>query len=402
MTDVDDAQSPRKGARGPGDESWDGDGWDDWSDWDDDGDGFVYVPEEPSIFRRFATLGIVVALLVVLVIGASLNWVRSKLEPGGPRTPVELSIPQDATTAQIATMLEEQGIVADATVFRYYVKWQSAGPFQAGRYDRLTTNQPVGEVVERLEAGPLPPDTSRVTVPEGLWLADVKATLLQAYPEMSPDELSTAMGDHLVAGAVRSRYQPDGKPLEGFLFPATYEVLDSDRADETKLVQQMVDAYDRTYDELGMADVGARLAGPTGGLALAPYDVLIVASMVEEEAKTPADKPKIARVIYNRMLRNMTLGIDATILYGLQQHTETLTQSQLDTETPYNTRLVRGLPPTPIANPGRESLEAALNPEPGEWLYYVLADEAGNHFFTNDYDEFLRVAEESRAKGLFE
>lgn len=388
-----------------GDEGWGDDGWDD-EGWDDDGwddeDDYVYVPEEPSLFRRLATLGVVLFVLIAVVLGAGAWWVRGKLDPSGPKTPVELTIPPDATTSQIANQLEELEVVSDATVFRYYVKWQSAGPFQAGDYDGLTTNQAMGSVVDRLEAGPLPPDFTQITFPEGLWLSDVRSLMLETYPQMSPEEIQVVVGDQFTPGSVRSAYQPDGKPLEGFLFPATYQVSDDDRGDEAKLVQQMVDTFDRTADEVGLADAPARLAGQVGELELTPYEVLIVASIIEEEAGTPADKPKIARVVYNRLLRNMTLGIDATVLYAIGEHKETLTQSDLQVDSPYNTRLYRGLPPTPIASPGRESIEAALNPEDGNWLYYVLVDEEGNHFFTNDFDEFNRVAEESRQKGLFE
>jgi UPF0755 protein len=138
-----------------------------------------------------------------------------------------------------------------------------------------------------------------------------------------------------------------------------------------------------------------------GRVGLTPYEVVIVASIIEREAQKPEDQAKVARVIYNRLALGMNLEIDATLLYGIG-HKETLTESDLATDTPYNTRLYPGLPPTPIAMPGQGAIEAALNPEAGPWLYYVLADAEGGHFFTDDYDEFLRVAQESRDAGLFE
>lgn len=97
----------------------------------------------------------------------------------------------------------------------------------------------------------------------------------------------------------------------------------------------------------------------------------------------------VARVIYNRLREGMTLGIDATVLYALGEHKDTLTESELAIDSPYNTRLVAGLPPTPIGAPGAASLEAAAQPAEGPWLYYVLADCEGNHAFSESYDEFL-------------
>jgi len=392
-------------AGGQIDDDWSGDDWsgDDWSG--DDGD-YVYVPEEPGLFRRFATVGVVLAVLAVLVLGAGLVWMRDRLEPSGPKEAVVLTIPADVTTAQIAGLLEDEGVISDATIFRYYVKWQNAGPFQAGNYDGLTTNQAMGAVVDRLEAGPLPPATTQIIIPEGLWVADVKARMLEAFPEMDEGELDA------VLVTARSRYQPDvpvpgtRAPLEGLLFPAGYEVGDADRGDEAKLIQQMLDTFDRTADEVGIGDAPTRLAGQAGSVVISPYDAIIVASLIEEEAGTEADKPKIARVVYNRLLRGMTLGIDATVIYAIGVHTETLTRSDLAIDSPFNTRVVAGLPPSPIAAPSRSSLEAALNPSTEEgssqWLYYVLADAEGNHFFTGNYDDFLNKAEEGRRQGLFE
>jgi UPF0755 protein len=124
-----------------------------------------------------------------------------------------------------------------------------------------------------------------------------------------------------------------------------------------------------------------------------PYDVVIVASMIEREARFPEDRPKIARVIYNRLSKGMALQIDATVQYALGNW-RPLTLDDLEFASPYNTYLHQGLPPTPIAAPGRASLEAALSPARGKWLYYVVIDAQGHHAFTASYDEFLRLREQ--------
>lgn len=388
------------GGAGGGGDDWDdgGEGWDDGGeDWDDDDwqDGdVVYVREERGPLRRGpVVVGVALGIVLVLVAGAGL-WVRSKLDPSGPRDEVTVTVPPEATTAQIASLLEERGVVADATVFRYYVKWNDAGPFQAGDYDRLTTNQPMGEVVDVLAAGPLPPEFSQLTVPEGLWLSDIEARILETFPDMDAAELDQALM------SVRSRYQPEGASLEGLLFPATYRVLDADRDDELKLVEQMVSTFDKTADEIGLGDSAARLGGQAGDRTITPYETIVIASLIEEEAKVPEDKPKIARVIYNRLAQGMRLDIDATVIYALGEHTDELTRTDLQVDSPYNTRRYQGIPPGPIASPGRASLEAALNPAEGDWLYYVLADADGRHFFTSSQGEFNRAVEDAREAGL--
>jgi UPF0755 protein len=128
-------------------------------------------------------------------------------------------------------------------------------------------------------------------------------------------------------------------------------------------------------------------------MGISVYEAIIVASMIEAEASVAGDRDKIAAVIYNRLDEGMTLGIDATVLYAIGEHKEELTVSDLEVDSPYNTRKYPGLPPTPIGAPGSASLEAALNPADGTWLYYVLADCEGNHAFSTSYDEFLQNKE---------
>jgi UPF0755 protein len=166
------------------------------------------------------------------------------------------------------------------------------------------------------------------------------------------------------------------------------------------LLDQMVAAFERVSVTTGLPDATARLDGVAGGREITHYEALIVASMVEAEARVPEDRPKIARVIYNRIAEGMRLDIDATVLFAIGDRLAPLTESALRTDSPYNTRLKSGLPPTPINSPGQASIEAALDPAEGDWLYYVLADENGAHFFTEDFDEFNRAVADAREKGL--
>jgi len=171
--------------------------------------------------------------------------------------------------------------------------------------------------------------------------------------------------------------------LEGFLFPATYEVYVGEPAE--KLVhEQLVTFRERfTAEDIKRARE----------LHITPYQLLIVASMVEREAQLPGDRAKVAAVIYNRLQKDMPLGIDATIRYALNDYTKPLTAAQLALESPYNTRLHTGLPPTPISNPGAAAMQAAAHPAHASYLYYVAgADGCGELVFSTSYAQFERDA----------
>jgi UPF0755 protein len=133
---------------------------------------------------------------------------------------------------------------------------------------------------------------------------------------------------------------------------------------------------------------------------LTPYEILIVASLIEEETKIDEERPMVARVIYNRLREGIPLGIDATSRYEAELAGRDRSELDFESDSPYNTRRIAGLPPTPIAAPGRASIEAALNPAEGPWIYYVLEDEAGNHFFTDSDSEFLAAKARCRDAGL--
>jgi len=179
---------------------------------------------------------------------------------------------------------------------------------------------------------------------------------------------------------------PRGTPdLEGFLFPATYDMYRG--AQVSRLVEEQLVAFKENF--------GAAQIARARALHVTPYQLLIVASMVEREAQIPGDRPKIAAVIYNRLAAGMPLGIDASIYYAVEQatgvatYTGELTEAQLHIHSPYNTRTHVGLPPTPISNPGVASIEAAAHPAHVSYLYYVAgADGCGEQVFSNTAAEF--------------
>jgi uncharacterized YceG family protein len=188
--------------------------------------------------------------------------------------------------------------------------------------------------------------------------------------------------------ALPGRFAGDSKArnLEGFLFPATYEFLP--KTTTKQLVNKQLAAFRRNWAKVDLAYAKSK--------NLTPYDVLIIASMVEKETLAPEERPLVAAVIYNRLKAGMPLGIDATIRYGLDvPGTESLRQSHLANPTPYNSRLHAGLPPTPIANPGLASMRAAARPRKVGYLFFARKPDKRHHFFTASEDEFLRYLAEN-------
>ena len=180
---------------------------------------------------------------------------------------------------------------------------------------------------------------------------------------------------NLPAGFKRS----DAPNLEGFLFPATYDFTEDTTS--AQLVDDQLAAFERAWSQIDMKYARSK--------KLTPYDVLIIASMVEKEVQVPRERPLVAAVIYNRLRAGMPLGIDATVRYGFDiPPTQAILQSQLDSDNPYNTRKLPGLPPTPIANPGLAAIQAAAHPAQVDLLYFVRKPDCRSHFFTASEAEF--------------
>jgi UPF0755 protein len=226
-------------------------------------------------------------------------------------------------------------------------------------------------------------------VPPGLNVRQVPAQIVKDVPTLSVDKINQALTD----GKIRSIFQPQGQGIEGFLFPDTYDIPEG--ADEQAVVQTMVAQFDKVASSVGLQDAQARVGH-------SPYEALIVASLVEEEAKVPEDRPKIARVIYNRLAQGMPLGVDATLCYLKDARPCVLHESDLASKSPYNTRSNTGLPPTPIANVSKASLDAALNPDPGDEIYYVLDPDLppGHHLFTDNAADFEAAKARCHDAGL--
>ena len=324
---------------------------------------------------------------VTMLVGGSVGWwYLQQINPSGdPEPAVNFTVDEGETIDTLSVRLQNEGFITNARVFRWYVERQGGLELTPGYY-RLRPRDHMGNLMAVLRTPPEQTYTS-VTFPEGFTVDRMAQRLSERMPRLLMSDFITAATD----GSVRSEWQPEGvTSLEGLLFPDTYQVSNGETPDQ--VIRRMVALMERVGRQEDIVVKGYEQA-------LQAYQVLIVASMVEREAKIEADRPMIARVILNRLRINMPLQIDATLFYQQDQNRPFQELKALD--TPYNTYLYAGLPPTPIANPGRASIQAVLNPAPNPpeggpecqqlpdevrkeqcmWLYYVLADEEGGHAF---------------------
>ncbi len=337
--------------------------------------------------RRGRRVLVTVGFLVLIAAGGALFLASDFLpgrgagdeivEPGTLRTVV---IPEGHTAQDVATLLERAGIIRSATTFLVEIRLRDAAEsIQPGTYE-FETGQDAASIIALLKEG-VRPATFRLTLPEGLSI-DQTAERLQGVEGLEADEygkLAARPGDFALPTVGGTKLSVED--LEGLLFPSTYFLEEG--TDAKRLIQLQLDTF----------------ASKTSGLqweaaiklGVNPYEVVVIASMIEKEARVAEERARVAAVIYNRLALDMPLGIDATTRFALNKWTGALTKSDLEVDSPYNTRREVGLPPGPIASPGLETLKAALAPEDVDFLYYVLIDAEGHHFFTNSYEEFLQA-----------
>lgn len=305
---------------------------------------------------------VVVILVAVAIIAVVVD--RQVNPPGGAGGVVTVNVPSGASVSSLSKVLSQRGVATHPLTLRLYARLEGAPALRPGEY-RLHLHEPYGQIFATLGQGPL---MATITVPEGFTLAQIAARVGHVDPGHSARGFLAAAK----SGRVHSPYQPAGSNnLEGLVFPATYQVA-PDRSD-IDLLRLMVGRFDQAAASAGLDQAKAQ----TG---VSPYQSVIVASIIEREAKLDQDRGKVARVIYNRLARGMALQVDATVLYGLGSDTA----ADRASPSPYNTYRVKGLPPTPIANPGRASLAAALAPTPGPWLYYCSTSSGSIAFSTTN------------------
>ncbi len=338
--------------------------------------------------NRFVLALVVVLALISVIYGGYQYWYLRQVNPPGDPAAAEIfTVTETDDLVSMSKRLEQEGFIVNDSVFRSYVSSKGGFEVTAGFYT-LKPHDHVGNILRVLRTPPNETLT-KVTFPEGFTLGQMAQRLGEEVKSVRESDFLSKTGDTSAEiSAVRSVYQPDATTsLEGLLFPDTYLISGDQTA--TQVAQQMLKLMERVGRQEGLDD-------SLNVVGLSPYEVITIASIIEREAKVAEDRAKISRVIYNRLNLNMPLEIDATLLY--KQNPDLLFVELKAIDSPYNSYLYTGLPPTPIANPGRAAINAALNPaanpsagdpicreitdgSPCLYLYYVLSDKDGHHKF---------------------
>ncbi len=313
-----------------------------------------------------------IMFIVLLFIGWQIIT-RNLYLPVNPddKSRIELRIPPSSTAVQVAQILKENDLIRSERAFLNYCQDKKLdAQLKAGLYS-LSRSQSVQDISQQLAAGETV--QNNFTIPEGYTLQQI-GQLLVARKLVSQEEWQAALLDDYKYDFLPE--QSSQARLEGYLFPDTYQVTEDNNAHEIidHMLSNFASHWDREFAEMARArGTGIR-------------EAIIVASLIEKEARVPAERKRIAGVIYNRLAIGMPLQIDATILYSLGEHKEQISYQDLKVNSPYNTYLHPGLPIGPIACPGTASMQAALNPEKHAFYYYVSQGN-GSHYFSKTYAE---------------
>ena len=337
--------------------------------------------------RVVVVLGFVAFMFgVYTVANRTHEWLQAKAAETTTTTvasSVKVIISPGMTAAQVGQLLEAKGVVSSASAFVDLVQSRgSADKLQPGTYT-LSTKATLITIVDDLEKGQ-GSTTFTVTIKESLAAPQIQAQLVKdgtvkdsnTYVDLAkqPDKFVVPQ-----IGGITQKVTT----LEGLLFPDTYDLMAGDGP--TQLIGAQLQAFNKKTAGLEWSNADA--------IGLTPYQIVIVASLIEKEATTASDRAAVAAVIYNRLKKKMSLGLDVTVRYAVNKWTEPLTDADLKVDSPYNTRVVKGLPPGPICNPGVTSINAALNPAAVEYLYFI-ADANGKMSFTATYNEFLKLKQQ--------
>ncbi len=341
------------------------------------GDGDAPGPKKPrGRYRRRRFLAFGLLLVGVLVAWFLIAFFQPPpFDPGEGSGEAIVTVSEGATASEVADLLTKNDVVSNGTLFEWRLKLAGeTDNILPGRYV-LAHNMSYGSAIDKLTSSG---GKVNVTIPEGEDRVQIASTIKGLG----------LSGDYLAASKSFKGFNPNKygaknpKSLEGFLFPATYQLDPGANVDQ--LVSEQLQAFQQNIAGVNMSYAKSK--------NLTVYDVLTIASMIDKEVQVPSERPLVAAVIYNRLHRGMPLQIDATTRFQFHNYTGDITESQLQSPSPFNTRINAGLTPTPIGNPGLDAIKAAARPAKVNYLYYVLnGDNSGHHCFTASGSEFNQL-----------
>jgi UPF0755 protein len=344
--------------------------------------------EAGSVRRIVLFVSFSIILLVAIIAGGGYIYIKSALNPVSPYSKEQkiIEIPAGTSITGIASILESKGIVKDARVFKYYVKFKNESGFKAGSY-QLSPSMSVSTIINHLKAGKVNPVVT-ITIPEGTQLKEIAQIIAKAINKPESDVFNQ-LNDKTYVSTLLAKY-PEVLtndifnsnimyPLEGYLFPATYPFYKANLTVD-EVVTVMLDKTNKVL---------AAYKDQIKQKQLTTHQLVTMASLIEEEASVKADRNKISSVFYNRLQKGMPLQTDPTVLYAQGKHKERVLYQDLEVNSPYNTYKNKGLPPGPISNAGKVSIEAALFPAQTDY-YYFLAAADGSVIFSKTLEEHNR------------
>jgi len=336
--------------------------------------------------RMKGPVKVLIVLLIAGIVGVGMFFAMNRLmnppaeEMNLSGTTVSVTIPDGAGTETIANILKENGLIDSVFGFKLTSKLEGFdGTYKQGTYN-VDTGMTKRQIMELFQSGKVAMDL-KVMIPEGYTVKQIAARVEEegiCSAEEFINETNNGTFDYdFLKDLPEREYR-----LEGYLFPDTYFFTGDETAHDVvdAMLKRFSQMYTKEYQDL-VASSGYTLD-----------EIITLASMVEKEIKLPEERARAAGVMYNRLKENMTLGIDATVLYAVGKTAGELTVDDLNVDSPYNTRKNQGLPLGPISNPGEASIKAAITPETHKYLYYVVeAVGKDNHVYCETYDEFLNA-----------
>ncbi|RXI99958.1 endolytic transglycosylase MltG [Anaerobacillus alkaliphilus] len=352
--------------------------------------------EEASIVRKIVTACLLLLIIAFGVTGYSAyHYIKGVLEPVDVTSDelIDVHIPIGSTGTRIGNILEENGLIKNASFFRYYIKYKNESGFQAGDY-QLSKSMTMDDMIAALKEGTVYQEYAlSFTIPEGRWLESILNTISEETNH-TIEALTEKVTDREYLEGLISKYSIltedilDERlrwPLEGYLFPARYDFVEENPSIEDiletmlKRTEQIVGKY---FEDLEESEYTI-------------HEIMTLASIIEGEAQRTEDRYKISGVLYNRLKINMALQVDPTIAYAHGQHFSRTLYEHLDIDSPYNTYRYAGIPIGPINNPGEASIKAALQPEDHKNLYFY-ADSEGNVHYSETFQQHQEILRKYR------
>lgn len=347
--------------------------------------GIVAVAGAKNLKRKGVLISIVVFIMTILLVFIYISHTLKPMVASAETSEViRVEIPMGSSVSQIGEILAGKGLIRDKTVFKAITKLKGyESRYMAGTYI-MNDNMDIYEIMEEMTNGRIYTETVRFTIPEGFEVRQI-ADLLEQAGVVSREDFLKEINEGTFNFSFLQDVSGRDNPLEGYLFPDTYEAYVGESA--RSIIQRMLKRFEEVAREAGL------LEWKSDKFSL--DDIVILASIIEREAANNSEMPLVSAVFHNRVKIGQKLESCATVQYLLKERKPRLTYDDLEIESPYNTYKVQGLPAGPIASPGAEAIRAAMNPANVDFLYFVLQKD-GTHSFSRDYDDFLEDKRESK------